>query len=235
MGMDDLFYQAMEERHNFRYFKYDEYPPRSVIEDILAQSHSLTPIKNNSWHFQIKVYGPEFAEDKRHLCLQTCCNHEEVKLYRKGGVKESRIGELDAIYEQREQSSFRWRTHQFNDQVRAPYLLVYQYHPFKRVKQRSEKEPDDPLTIATISAAMHGYVTSVVANKHKVQASFCRCFYDNQYNFNRITADGLRADNLIFFLGLGYQDVNACIDRDRQFGSLNRPPKPDIEEVLHWI
>ena len=133
---------AMKFRSNIRFYKQDDIPSKKVIEEIIQNAHDLIPHKNNMVECNVKIYGPEFAKEKEDLVLSTMCGTAK-EFWRKGGRHEHDYKLLKKIYEEwrpknatmssNESYEYNykdpeWPEHYslaFNEQVRAPYLLVY--------------------------------------------------------------------------------------------------------------
>ena len=54
----------LKKRTNISFFN-KKIPEKQVIKEMLEKAQELTPHKNNFWHYEIGVYGPEHAEQKR--------------------------------------------------------------------------------------------------------------------------------------------------------------------------
>ena len=63
----------LKKRINISFFS-KKIPDKKVVEEILEKAHNLTPHKNNFWHYEVDVYGPEHAEQKKTLALATVCS-----------------------------------------------------------------------------------------------------------------------------------------------------------------
>ena len=197
----------MERRHQFR-FMTDKVPDKKIIDEIVSETFRLCPIKLGKWYFYIDVYGPEHYQEKRKFCLQTACDIPDgidpAKLYESGGKSEKNINELipilDGYIEDKKRQpvfAFRWNT---KDQ----HKIQRGYH--------------------FIGASMFSYVMSVLANKKGLDASFCQCFFDNNYNYNSLYNS--ESDTTMFFLSLGYGDSSYHDSNE---------PKPDMKDVIKWM
>ena len=56
--------ELLKKRSNVSFFREDKVPEKSLIDEILNKAHTLTPHKNNFYHYEIEVYGPEHEEEK---------------------------------------------------------------------------------------------------------------------------------------------------------------------------
>ena len=108
----------------------------------------------------------------------------------------------------------------FNEQVRAPYVLVYTQRLRRpSLHQKTQgfpdwiynftKKDDDSLSWY-ISAAMHGVSTAYLAADRGISASFCKCFHwDNknpkENNPKMIEVARTSPKNIAFMLCLGYR------------------------------
>lgn len=215
----------MERRHQFR-FMTDKVPDKKVIEKIVQTSFNLTPIKNDTWFFYVDIYGPEYAEDKRKLCLQTSCaipekNEDHIyNQYSQGMPREKHIQEdLFPLLDDYHETGIRNPgLPAFNTQVMAPYLFVFRYklNNFKpnnimvKMCARDKNEWQAPyenvvkIDYAWPGASMLAYVMAVLANKEGLDASFCQCFWKSNYNYNSIYNN--ESDEVLFFLSIGYGD-----------------------------
>ena len=66
--------EILKKRTNITFFREDKIPEKSIIDDILAKAHKFTPHKNNLYHYEIEVYGPEHTEEKKYTALATVCS-----------------------------------------------------------------------------------------------------------------------------------------------------------------
>ena len=61
---------TLKKRTNITFFS-KKVPEKQVIKDILEKAQQLTPHKNNFWHYELAVYGPEHAEHFRLSAMNT--------------------------------------------------------------------------------------------------------------------------------------------------------------------
>ena len=237
---------AMKFRSNIRFYKQDDIPSKEVIEEIIKDAHDFVPHKNNMIECNIKIYGPEFAKEKEDLVLSTMCGKAK-EFWRAGGQHEHDFKLLRKIYEDwrpknaKSTNNYdyeynykdpRWPENYklaFNEQVRAPYLLVYTQRLRRPSKTQKEygfpefifkftKKNDDSLAWYT-SAAMHGFGTALLAAEKGITASYCKCFHPDTEHRNPILAPMYEKGgpkNIAFTLSLGYKDprgVNGLANR----------------------
>ena len=115
------------------------------------------------------------------------------------------------------------KTALFNEQVKAPYLLVY-----KKSLNHFNKNlfKDDHIETGAMGAMVHGYIVSVLANIRDISASFCSCF-SSKDSHNYIINN--RKD-FYFMLGLGYAEKKP--ENYSRVKKENYLPK--LNEVIKW-
>ena len=235
--------RLMKLRENITHFTQQQ-PDKKIIEQILKDAHELIPVKNNMWNYYIDVWGPEHHEEKKLVALQTVTG-ENKRNFAPGGKHDGDIKLLEEIYDdwKKKRELFRqgvnlggnFKGYGFNDQVTAPYLLVYYQkpgYPTEKQKQLGYKEKLIAYSDVTenqwqISAAMHGYGTTLLSAEQGLYASFCKCYYFNYKNFNNIlTPLKLGFSNVAFLLGIGY--------RDTELPYFKNTIKPELNEIVTW-
>ena len=234
----------LKKRTNISFFRKDKVPDKKVIQEILIKANELTPHKNNFWHYELHVYGPEHAEQKKKVALATVCKSQK-DYYRQDNLKDEDWQKLEKSYDD-------WLAYHngnlslhyvikenwhFNEQVTAPYLLAY-YPAHEKVKESQKQDGyfksgrADKIfnNITKVNKAefnqqsgMHSMVTTCLALEQGLDVSFCKCYF---YNEN-IHSDILKKQGLTFLLGIGYRDENK-----RHYKSM--VPKPDLDEVVKW-
>lgn len=239
--MSDL-KESMKRRHNWRFFKQDKYPTREEIDQLLKDVHDLIPQKNNLYQFKVTVWGPEYAKEKESLVLNTVCGPGKDH-WRPGGKHEHDFETLKKFYDE---WSYEIKVNkvrnknlvEFNEQVRAPYLLVYSQTSRQPSKKQIEqgfpsyifnfvKDKWDQNNSWYIGASMHGLGVTLLANEKNIDASFCKCYFWDDYNFSPIIQQGRKKmSNIVFTLSLGYADRDIPY-----FRQLN---KSDYNENIEW-
>lgn len=236
--------RLMKLRENITHF--DSNPPdRNVIDNILKDAHELIPVKNNMWNYNIDVWGPEHAQEKKIVAMQTVTGLDK-RIFAKGGEEEGNVALLENIYnswkDQREGQRDSWfkgkgkyQGFGFNDQVTAPYLLVYYQRP-GRPTHKQIKQGYDAKQIAyadrsqhqwLIAASMHGYGTTLLCAEQGLYASFCKCYYLVHKNLNNVLhplEHGFH--NVAFLLGIGYRDKGMPYFKNKK--------KPNYDEIVTW-
>jgi hypothetical protein len=71
----------LKRRNNITFFRKDKIPEKEQINGILEKAFALTPHKNNFWHYQVYVFGPEHAQSKKNLAISSVCN-KHLRYYR---------------------------------------------------------------------------------------------------------------------------------------------------------
>jgi len=235
--------RLMKMRENITHFT-SQAPDKQIIDQILRDAHDLIPVKNNMWNYQIDVWGPEHDEEKRLVALQTVTGPDK-RIFAPGGREEGNTKLLEEIYEEWKKSrenqnnvervNRKYKEFGFNDQVRAPYLLVYYQRPgYPTEKQKNLGYNEKKIGYADrsqhqwmISASMHAYGTTLLSAEQGLYASFCKCYYHSYKNFNNILAPLKHGfSNVAFLLGIGY--------RDEELPYFKNKIKASYEEIVNW-
>ena len=132
--------KTLQKRSNISFFREDKVPDKKIIENLLEKTHNLTPHKNNFWHYEIEVYGPEHIEEKRYTAISTVCSDGRDEFI--GSNSPKKYEKLEKIYdewlyfhnnnektpewiERHKEFKKKYGKIHFNNQVTAPYLFVY--------------------------------------------------------------------------------------------------------------
>ncbi len=235
--------RLMRMRENITHFT-QQAPDKKIFDQILKDAHDLIPVKNNMWNYQIDVWGPQHEDEKRLVALQTVTG-EDKRMFATGGREEGNTKLLEEIYEEWKKSRENQRNGEkiggkykgfgFNDQVRAPYLLVYYQRPgYPTEKQKNLGYNEKIISYSDrtqhqwmISAAMHAYGTTLLSAEQGLYASFCKCYYHSYKNFNNVLAPLKHGfSNVAFLLGIGY--------RDEEMPYYKNKIKASYEEIVNW-
>jgi hypothetical protein len=235
--------RLMTFRENITHFT-DQAPDRTVIDQILRDAHELVPVKNNMWNYHIDVYGPEHDVEKKQVAMQTITGYNKSK-FAPGNESHDDVDQLSELYDgwkknreilrqdPKQGGIYKYHGYSFNDQVRAPYLLVYYQRPGTPTEKQMEKGYRKHLINYSdnsqwmISASMHGYGTTLLCAEQKLYASFCKCYYRSYVNFTNILAPLKHGfENVAFLLGIGY--------RDNELPYYKNVSKPDYGEIVNW-
>ena len=246
--------EILKKRTNITFFREDKIPEKSIIDDILAKAHKFTPHKNNLYHYEIEVYGPEHTEEKKYTALATVCSDSKEKYANKNATPEDFV-KLEKIYNYWIDKHKNMKTRKefdelkkeldkifFNNQVTAPYLLVYSKKDklLTEIQKKSAYYKDGKLNetfnvndtqrsnMWLIQAGMHSILTSILAVEKGLDASFCKCFfYNTSIHSNILRKAAKHRNNIAFLLGLGYKD-----DSKHQYKS--NVIKPTLDEIVKW-
>jgi nitroreductase len=234
----------MKFRENITHFT-NKAPDKKTINQILIDAHELIPVKNNMWNYSIDVWGPEHEKEKKILAMQTVTGLEK-RIFAKGGPEEGNIAMLEDIYTEwkasRESQRNSWFTGKgkyrgfgFNDQVTAPYLLVYYQKPGRPTQTQIEQGYDAKQISYSdnsqhqwlISASMHAYGTTLLCAEQGLYASFCKCYYLIHKNLNNVLHPLVHGfHNVAFLLGIGYRDQDMPYFKNKR--------KPTVNEIVTW-
>ena len=234
----------LKKRSNITFFRDDKIPDKRVIEEILEKAHVMTPHKNNFWHYDLYVYGPDNIETKKNLALSSVCNsHKDY--YKQEDLTEEDWQKLRKSYQdwidfsagdKSKEYVLKDKWH-FNNQVTAPYILAY--YPAKQKARPSQIETDyfqkraekifySPETVYTDQFnqqdGFYSMVVSLLALEKGLDVSFCKCYF---YNEN-IHSDISLKKGSAFLLGIGYKD-----ESKRQYKTWITKPK--LDEVVKWL
>ena len=240
--------EILKKRKNLTFFREDKTPDKKVIEDILQKTHESLPIKNNLNAYEVEVYGPEHYDEKKIVALLTVCS-SAGKPFTKSNKYED-FKKLEELYElwieshkQKRKLSEELNNLHFNNQVRAPYLLVYtkkeniltksqiesDYYKKGRLEDVFNVDNNKDNGMWLIQSGMHGILTSAFAIEKGLDVSFCKCyFYNNYIHTNILRKANKNSKNIAFLLGLGYRD-----DTKPQYET--KVTKAKIYEVVKWV
>ena len=145
--------RLMRMRENITHFT-EQAPDKKIVDQILKDAHDLIPVKNNMWNYQIDVWGPQHEEEKRLVALQTVTGPDK-RIFARDGMEQDNIELLEEMYQGWKNKRELMRngikiesTYQgfgFNDQVRAPYLLVYYQRPGLPTQKQKEKKYNEKI------------------------------------------------------------------------------------------
>ena len=205
--MVDLF-----RRINFRHFQQDNYPTKEKIEEILQEAINIAPVDKEFFSWRLEIYGPEYAEQKKELVLDT------PTLYSKddNGVDLTPNSYIPKYgqeqWDNQIRKAFERRPGSFNCQTLAPYLVSVVVH--KSIFDDSDTNtyvgykperahPGMQSYRHCINMGIFIHSVALAANNHGVDFAFC-CNVHRLVNpiFNSLK----KGEKFIVFLGLGYFD-----------------------------
>ena len=242
---------AMQFRHNIKFFDQEKIPSKETIEEIIKESHLYVPHKNNLIAINIKVWGPEFYKEKERLVLSTVCGPARDHYIKSGGKYYGNYNILKARYDEwrelsikgeNKEENHKWRNEyglNFNEQVRAPYLLAFTQRlrePTEIQKERGympwiwkNSVGENGQCRWFLPAGMQAYGISLLSAYRGLYASFCRCFTNKPFLYTKIFEDTVHNPDIagsIFFLGLGYKDYSVPYYCDKN--------KASVDEYVKW-
>jgi hypothetical protein len=239
----------MSQRHNIRFFDEEKIPSKEMIEHIIQDSHDFVPHKNNLIQIEINIWGPEHAEEKEALVLNTVCGPGK-EYWRPGGKYHNNFKILKQFYDEwrycwlnKDRERFKKFKKEididFNEQVRAPYLLTFtkrdRYPTKKQLNNNFHSwvfnyaDKDNKGYKWYLNAGIHGYALSLLSVNEGLAASFCKCYFATPNNYSKILqpiAPNGPADKIAYMLGIGYRNKNVDF-----WGQLN---KSDKDEYIFW-
>ena len=206
----------LERRINYRNFRKDKYPSADKIIEIIQEALNVAPLTTEVKQFEIDIWGPEYSELKHEFMYTLVTGKEYKKSYRiKRGTY---ISDEDCIVKNREY--YKTHPHMFNRQVEAPYLLGIREESGSRKRSQQNKFTEreqyrKESNLFHQEIAFLTYAISLAANRHEVDAAFCRCHQQKieAKEYNDLLGKGKKPTIL---LGLGYYDFDekSLFERD---------------------
>jgi len=240
------FVDAFQKRRNITFFSND-IPEKLIIKEILQQAYQYVPVLQCVYPFRIKIFGPEYTEEKKELVLRSVCGPDQHK-WSLGGEHYGQWDRLKEIYEQwlelnnQKGENRLFENVFFNNQCTAPYLIKYEPVPNLPTQtqldqgyiERRGHTVGDGLqpNMRDYAVSMHSYGVSLLAVDKGLDASFTRYFIQDEnpplllQNTNNNTHPYYRVP---FFLGIGYQS------HIPYKGDANRGIKPGFDELHTWM
>ena len=269
----------LDYRSNVQFFREDKIPPKEEIESILKTVHERLPHSNMRWHYNIDVLGPEETELKRKLAISSVCA-DDPDFWRGEDVSASDWKRVESAYDswrEYQRNSELWKDEDliegsgwslplpesglndddllgFNEQVTAPYVLVYKptittFHPSIAEKAKKEVESrgwnrDVQAGIVEpkhylVQIGMHSAITAMLALEKGYDVSYTRCLiFDNKgflFDDSKLWLSDQKPE---FCLSIGYPIEPR---RSHSTGTMLPPgtpgmgiPRPDIEDIVKW-
>lgn len=248
--------KQLKKRKNISFFDKNKIPDKKIIEEILEKAHYLTPHKNNFYDYEIEVYGPDYDEEKKYVAMSTVCSSGKKK-YTKPDATAEDFKELESVYDKwikfhhnrdikTDEDLYNFFKNNnnihFNNQVRAPYLLVYtkrdtlltdsqlnsNYFKSGKMGDIFKLDIKKRREMWLVQAGMHGIITSSLAVEKGLNASFCKCFFYNTHLHSNILRKAKKSsENIAFLLGIGFEDEN----KKHYYSNV---PKPLKNEIVKW-
>ena len=227
---------GIRKRRSTMFFN-DSIPDKNDIDDIILDSVTYTPNKCTVPYHRVKVYGPEYKEDKEKFVIQTNCNPKYQKIpdsKAKMDFLKSEYEEWSSLYYEAAENrdvdkkyiDERFDYYDFNPQVLAPYLFIfYDAHETTAdpLQPHIKMTEDDVLIKASQSSSMHALNIACLAAEKNISSSFCNDMATHtEYNDHRIDD----SHDIVMMLGLGYPLENKWYPKLRIV--------PEVEKVVEW-
>ena len=236
--------KLLERRINYRNFYKDKYPSREKIEEIIQEAIDVSPLTNELKKIAIDIHGPEHSSLKHDLMFTTVsAETTESKSFQKKHYdsEEEWIENVKKFYE--------ISPHTFNRQVEAPYLITIRESDPKKTKLYFG-DPSKRWYVDLLyqEVGILSYILALVANRHEVDAAFCRCFQKTKEN-NLVNNCETKP---ILFIGMGYYDFDEkslfkrdgdWIEHEHKGGRYNivtrerdgyKKNKPTMDQIINW-
>ena len=207
---------GIRERHSVCVFN-DIIPKKEIIDKILQESIEYYPKKCDIVYHRVKVFGPEFYEDKRKLFAQTTCDpmytslpdtpekiahiteesKEWLELYLSNPTKKEIVDTFGAD--------------SYQPEIFAPYVLIFydkgEKKGAKNQKSHNYISSSHSRDRAMQSSAMHGIITACIATEYGVSSSFLGGIpLKTKFNQNAIFDAMQNIGDVVLILCLGYPD-----------------------------
>ena len=215
---------AIKHRKQVRYFT-DKIPDKVIIKEILSDTVKYAPVKNNMWNFKLEVYGPEWAEEKQKMVLNTICTSPQLPLPKDNISTVYKSYKEQGIFDAASRiKMFDKSIHLFNDQVTAPYLIVIK---LSKNTYNIQNESQDVLDVAVMAGCI-GATLSYLTEEKNLGGGFCQCFWgSNKLGVEKNFIVNEKSD-FLFTYSIGYPDENLPIRS-------SWPPKPNVDDVVEWM
>ena len=232
----------LDYRGNVQFFDEERTPPKEDIMSILNTVHDKMPHVNYKWLYHLNILGPEDSEEKRRIAVSSFCGSgpeslKKEKWYREADLlSESDINHLHKVYD-------KWRKkqkeekpkiivepqpddpdiHSFNEQVRAPWVIVYRRNCSKADRNRAD-----------IQIGNHSMLTALLALEKGYDVSFCSCFiFRKEFGYEKVIKSHQK---IILTLSIGWPDLpRRSQSRNSKLApSFGHGPgnKPDLESII---
>ena len=227
---------GIRERRSVSVFN-DTIPKKEIIDKILEESTEHYPKKCSVVYHKVKVFGPEFYEDKRKIFAQTTCDpmyssladtpekiahiieesKEWLDLYLSNPTKKEMLDTFGADA--------------YQPEILAPYVLIFYDKSEKTGAKNSEsynylsssKSHDRALQ----SSAMHGIITACIATEYGISSSFLGSIpLKTEFNQNAISDFIKTISDVVLILCLGYPDEKSKWNPKYR--------RPIDEKIIEW-
>jgi len=232
--MSDI--DGIRERRSVALFN-DEVPDKEVIEKILHDSVKYSPNRCSIPYHSVKVFGPEFKEDKKKIIIQTNCNPK----FTKTPDSQEKITQVKNLYETwirmykdndytKQDIKDECGVYDYNPQILAPYVLVFYDNEQKQADfDQTHINLEAPKTRerACQSSAIHAIMTACIAAEHGISSCFLsNISLETQFNKNAIS-DNVKLDKIVLILCLGYPDEKSKWNPKHRHNF-------NVNEIIEW-
>ncbi len=267
----------LDYRGNITFFDQEKIPTKKEIIDILTVVHERMPHNNMKWHYKLKVLGPDDEEIKRKLTIGSVCLENGRGAVKKFDTPEKwkPIEEAYDKWRAYQLDETRWKQnkhhvcedgtiipfpHQgsdnpdikgFNEQLRAPWVILYQKgknNLYPSIKKKTlklyerggwdskVKSGEIDMNMAAIQMGQHSTLTSLLALEAGFDVSYCKCLFQPGLK-------QLQIDETDFALSIGYptlprrshslSSILPPCEGYKYSGRLGRY-RPKINEIIEW-
>jgi len=233
---------GIRERRSISLFS-DKKPKKETIDKILEESIKYYPKKCSMLYHKVKIFGPEFHEDKRKLVVQTMCD----PLYNAADTDcPEKISYLTKLWKDwikmyrdnktlKQDITSKFGPYEFNPEILAPYVLIF-YNNEEKIDKKKKVNNEEKIHLdstqsrerALQSSAMHGVITACIAAEYKISSSFLsNISIGTKFNKNAISDSLDLKKQVVLILCLGYPDEKTKWN-----------PKPrqhyDVNQLIEW-
>tara|TARA_A100001388_G_scaffold270652_1_gene248416 strand:- start:1891 stop:2595 length:705 start_codon:yes stop_codon:yes gene_type:complete len=228
----------LDYRGNVQFFDEERIPPKEDIMSILNTVHDKMPHVNYKWLYRFSLLGPDEVEEKRKIAISSLCGSKEKDVYyRTADINQNDINHLYNIYDQ-------WRKYQrekprinlsegqnedpdiytFNDQVTAPWVIVYRRTGPSRDERRSY-----------VQIGNHSMLTALLALEKGYDVSFCSCLiFRPEFNYKFWNEKDKRTPIMTLSIGWPLLPRRTQATNSKLFPQFGNGPgiKPDLESIM---
>jgi nitroreductase len=227
---------GIRKRRSIQFFN-DKVPEKEIIEKILDDSVKYSPNRCAIPYHHVKVFGPEFKEDKEKIVIQTNCDPK----FTKTPDSQEKIRQSKNLYEiwirmskdndyTKQDIKEECGVYDYNPQILAPYVFVY----YDNDQTQSDFDQSHINLNATKSreracqsSAIHAILTACIAAEHDISSCFLSGIdIRTEFNKNAIS-DNVNLDKIVLILCLGYPD-----EQNKYNPKLRYPF--DVNDIIEW-
>ena len=214
----------------------DVVPDKNIIDKIISDSIEFTPNKCSIPYHKVRVFGPEYKEDKEKLVIQTNCDPKLIEAV----DSQEKIDKITtkwkgwfSMYRRDKWTKLdikeEYGDYDFNPQVLAPYLFIfYDNHQDKSDFDQTHLnlQAKGSYYRALQSSAIHAYNIACFAAEHGISSSFLgNISIDTKFNSNTIM-NNINFNDIVLILSLGYPAKSKWNPKHRQ--------KFNVNDIIEW-